>query len=463
MKVERKRSLIFSGVALALAGVVVGTFAVSQNSTVLNNVFEIANYETQFIEEFDAPSNWKTCDTVDKKIYVKNNTDTDIVARVKLDEEWNAANGMGLPLVSNGSGERMAIVNMTDNSGWTLDGTYYYSPTLAPGQTSTSVISGVTLNCDANLDEDYRYGNAQYKLSAKVETIQADRASTEWHKISVLLPYNQMISKMYGLASPSYSMNDVHDNMAIVQLDASQLDSMGIDIADATDANIISDSSAADSNTPTYAWYHEQSNAVFWYSDADDVYLTNSTRSDISYLSAFVAVPGFRNLNASRLTDASGLFEYYGGQTLSGVEKWDMSNVTSLYDFAYRAKITDLSALSRWDVSKVQSFGYMFESNPLSDVSPLAGWNLASATTLNAAFRFTNINGSICSLADWDISSIDEHRQGNRYFEAFYSNNTNNIDATCLDAWNVEMNFEGYGGRFATVFNNNWTKPYWAY
>ena len=157
MKVERKRSLIFSGVALALAGVVVGTFAVSQNSTVLNNVFEIANYETQFIEEFDAPSNWKTCDTVDKKIYVKNNTDVDIVARVKLDEEWTAANGMGLPLVSNGSGERMALVNMTNNSGWTLDGTYYYSPTLEPGDTSTSVISGVTLNCDANLDEDYRY------------------------------------------------------------------------------------------------------------------------------------------------------------------------------------------------------------------------------------------------------------------------------------------------------------------
>ena len=462
MKVERKRSLIISGVALALAGVVVGTFAVSQNSTVLNNVFEIANYETQFIEEFDAPSNWKTCDTVDKKIYVKNNTDVDIVARVKLDEEWNAANGMGLPLVSNGSGERMAIVNMTDNSGWTLDGTYYYSPTLAPGQTSTSVISGVTLNCDANLDVDYRYGNAEYKLSAKVETIQADRASTEWHKISVLVPFNRMIAKMYKLASPSLSMNDVHNNMAIVQLDASQLDSMGIDIADATDANIISDSSAADSNTPTYAWYYEQGNVVFWYSDADDVYLTNSTDSTM-YFSSFVAVPGFKNFNASRLTNASGLFEYYGGQTLSGVEKWDMSNVTSFYDFAYRAKITDLSALSRWDVSKVQSFGYMFESNPLSDVSPLAGWNLASATTLNAAFRGTNIDSSICSLADWNISSIDEHRQGNRYFEAFYSANTNNIDATCLDAWNVEMNFEGYGGRFPGVFNNNWTKPYWAY
>ena len=462
MKVAQKKGIITGAVILAGA-VAFGAFAVSQNSTVLNNVFEIANYETQFIEEFDAPSNWKTCDTVDKKIYVKNNTDTDIVARVKLDEEWNAANGMGLPLVSNGSGERMAIVNMTDNSGWALDGTYYYSPTLAPGQTSTSVISGVTLNCDANLDEDYRYAGAQYKLSANVETIQADRASTEWHKISVLLPYNQMISKMYGLASPSYSMNDVHNNMAIVQLDASQLDSVGIDIADATDANIISDSSAADSNTPTYAWYYEQGNVVFWYSDADDVYLTNSTSSSISYLSAFVAVPGFRNLNASRLTDARSLFYLFGGQTLSGVEKWDMSNVTSFYDFAYGAKITDLSALSRWDVSKVESFGYMFTNNPLSDVSPLAGWNLASATTLNAAFRNTNIDSSICSLADWNISSIDEHMQGNRYFEAFYSANTNNIDATCLDAWNVEMNYGGYGGRFPGAFNNNWTKPYWAY
>jgi hypothetical protein len=87
---------------------------------------------------------------------------------------------------------------MTDNSGWTLDGTYYYSPTLEPGDTSTSVISGVTLNCDANLDVDYRYGNAEYKLSAKVETIQADRASTEWHKVSVWQPLQQVKYKMMG-------------------------------------------------------------------------------------------------------------------------------------------------------------------------------------------------------------------------------------------------------------------------
>ena len=458
MKVGKKRSLIFSGVALALAGVVVGTFAVSQNSTVLNNVFEIANYETQFIEEFDAPSNWKTCDTVDKKIYVKNNTDVDIVARVKLDEEWNAANGMGLPLVSNGSGERMAIVNMTDNSGWTLDGTYYYSPTLEPGDTSTSVISGVTLNCDANLDVDYRYGNAQYKLSAKVETIQADRAPTEWHKISVWQPIQQVKYKMMGYvfngnnASPTYNCTESKNRKFL------QADSLGIDPDEATENQIISDSTAADSNTPTYLWYDEDNDIIYWYSDADDVYMTTSSNNTTpAEFGCFSDLSGFYNVNTSRATNFEQIFRYYRGTSLHGLEKWDVSNATSFYDLFWTSNngnITDISALSRWDVSNVEKMRYVFTGHSVSDVSPLAGWNVSGVKEFDDMFASTNIDESLCDLADWPINKTIL-TSGDGMFGVSYRDPK--TDARCLDPWDIP--YEKASGWFNTYA---FILPSWA-
>ena len=156
-RMKKRKQLVLSLGALAIVGTAIGfTIAISHDSSVMNNEFQISDFETQFVETFNSPNNWKTCETVSKEIKVKNNTGADIVARIKLEEEWTASDGMGLPLVSNGSGERMAIINMTQNSGWTLDGTYYYSPTLAAGETSTSVISGVTLNCAANASGVWR-------------------------------------------------------------------------------------------------------------------------------------------------------------------------------------------------------------------------------------------------------------------------------------------------------------------
>lgn len=466
MKFARKRPLIFSGVALALAGVVVGTFAVSQNSAVLNNVFEIADYETTFTEEFQAPSNWKTCDTVDKKIYVKNDTDVDIVARVKLDEEWTAANGMGLPLVSNGSGERMAIVNMTDNSGWTLDGTYYYSPTLAPGQTSTSVISGVTLNCDANLDEDYRYGNAQYKLSAKVETIQADRASTEWHKIAVLLPINEVERRLHAIAPINTQCTGIDRKFL-------QADSLTIETPDPSSNNVIGYPNFRGSNTFVYMWYDDVEDAVYWYSDADDVYLTydhDSSQDSGDTISNYTAVSelfacysdisGLYNINTSKATSLSGLFRYYRGATLHGVEKWDTSNVVSLYDFTWNSgssdkyRLSDITAVSRWDVSNVGNMRYVFHNHSnIVDITALAGWNVRRATDFYSFLYYASVDESICEIADWPI-----RQNASGYNALYFVSKDTLVDAHCLDGWNIELDksYSWFNSR-ANIF------PSWAH
>jgi cysteine desulfurase len=84
----------------------------------------------------------------------------------------------------------MAQINFTPNSGWTKEGSYYYYDTdLAKGATTSSLITGVTLNCDANLDTtataaanaDGVYANANYKLKITAQAIEAE-SKADWGK-----------------------------------------------------------------------------------------------------------------------------------------------------------------------------------------------------------------------------------------------------------------------------------------
>ena len=435
---KKRKRLVLSLGALAIVGTAIGfTIAVSHDSSVMNNEFQISDFETQFVETFNSPNNWKTCETVSKEIKVKNNTGADIVARIKLEEEWTASDGMGLPLVSNGSGERMAIINMTQNSGWTLDGTYYYSPTLAAGETSTSVISGVTLNCAANLAVDARYANANYKLSAKVETIQAEMAATEWHKISVLKQIGGIAQQMRSLAPSSNSTPRVRKFL--------QADSLGVD--GSNPMNVISDDYNAESNTKTYMWYDEDSSTMYWYSDADDVYLTG-TGVDSGPFWPYNDISGLYNWNTSRVTGLNNVFEYYNGTSLHGLEKWDVSHVTSMFDGFYLANnLTDISALSRWDISSLQNISYLFNGNyALEDATPLAGWKTSRLTTMNMSFRGTKIGNTVCALSSWDVSHVTVF---NEMFDT-----TNITDYRCLEPWKFPSGVRN------DIFSNT-TREYW--
>ena len=99
-----------------------------------------------------------------------------VSVRVKLEEEWIKSDGVTkMPLFSAVSGKRMAIVNMKEDSGWTKrKGYYYYDHQLEPGETTETIITGVTLNCDANLDIEQDYSDANYHLKITAQTIQSD-------------------------------------------------------------------------------------------------------------------------------------------------------------------------------------------------------------------------------------------------------------------------------------------------
>ena len=176
-----KKSLPAIAIAVVLLGAIGLTFAISQDRSSIPNGISINQYKTKYTEVFNAPTDWKTCQKIDKTITVTNDQSSPgpVSVRVKLEEQWLNSNNTELPLVSANSGLTMAQINFTENSGWTKDGSYYYYDTdLEPGQTTTSLLTGVTLNCEANLDSDSgadrAYAGKNYHLKVTAQTIEAE-------------------------------------------------------------------------------------------------------------------------------------------------------------------------------------------------------------------------------------------------------------------------------------------------
>ncbi|MBR3378434.1 BsaA family SipW-dependent biofilm matrix protein [Candidatus Saccharibacteria bacterium] len=211
---KNKRPIVFVCVLGAISFVIGGALAVSRDRANISNEFELADFRTVFTETFDSPENWLTCETVDKEITVKNESSLSSAVRVKLEEEWISSDGIRLPLVSNVSGNQMAVINFTENSHWTQDGLYYYyNDNLDENEeTVDSLISGVTLNCDANLDEDTEYANATYHLTITAQAVEEDKKDEAWHtdyaRLKTGSELNQIVKNLMG---------DNHNNPVVTQ------------------------------------------------------------------------------------------------------------------------------------------------------------------------------------------------------------------------------------------------------
>jgi len=172
------------------------TFAYSTDESVLENKFKLGEWKTVYTEEFESPSNWVTCETIDKTITVKNESDTDVAVRIKLEEQWLSKDNEPLSLYSNASDVRMAQINMANTDKWEKRGAYYYyNINLRANETAVTPISGVTLNCDANLNDDVDYAGGTYRLKATAQTIQASQKD-EW---TANLLYDATAAKTRGV------------------------------------------------------------------------------------------------------------------------------------------------------------------------------------------------------------------------------------------------------------------------
>jgi predicted ribosomally synthesized peptide with SipW-like signal peptide len=195
---NKRKFLIVTGIsALTILG---GTLAYFTTSDTIQNIFKTALYQHQIVEKFESPSDWTPGTTTEKTIKVTNTGSISMAVRASYTEQWVTSNGNEIPL-KDSENNVAAIINF--NKGWTKssDGYYYYGSKdnmtkVAPGETTSSFISGVTFNGNitASLNKTVSadgqtitytstgngYDNATYKLTVKIDTIQYDQAGNIW-------------------------------------------------------------------------------------------------------------------------------------------------------------------------------------------------------------------------------------------------------------------------------------------
>ena len=192
---SKKKMLIVT--IISVFTILGGTLAYFTTSTNITNILKTALYQNKIVETFEAPTDWTPGTTTPKTIKVTNTGSIDMAVRVSYTEKWVNGNGQELPL-EDSNDNVAAIINFND--GWTkdADGYYYYGSKaymtkVAPDETTTSFISGVTFNelIKATLNENISangqtitytssgngYDNAHYTLTVKIDTIQYDQRS----------------------------------------------------------------------------------------------------------------------------------------------------------------------------------------------------------------------------------------------------------------------------------------------
>ena len=405
--------MVFSLACLGLLASIGGVFAASVDSSVIDSFFGIATYRTVSTETFVSPTDWKTCEAAPKTIRVKNESTAAVVARIKYTEEWVAADRTTiLDPIDDTTNLRMAIIDRDDTEKWLLksDGWYYYHRPLEPGESTSSFMKSVTLNCDANLSgesicatengqtvctsEDNPYGSATYTLRLTTSTIQENMAASEWDYAPVnneaVLLNGATVTSWLGSMTEIERVDVLPENFPDDWRSHNDINNGGLRIS--TEA----------SEKPVYAWTKEQylswggdvdtslyeDNVFYWFSEATSIYY-NPDMSNYFVGGSDIRITGYD----ATAFDSSRVISYenaYSNSTFTGYD-WlagaDLSNVESLKNSFTNANVHDVTPMAGWDVSNVRDFSGMFANNPnLTSVAALKDWNVSPDANITGMF-----------------------------------------------------------------------------
>ncbi|WP_180380004.1 DarT ssDNA thymidine ADP-ribosyltransferase family protein, partial [Campylobacter sp. P0109] len=108
------------------------------------------------------------------------------------------------------------------------------------------------------------------------------------------------------------------------------------------------------------------------------------------------------DIDTSAITDMSKLFYESWRKDFSGIESWDVSNVTDMR-YMFRNCKNFNQSLNNWDVSSVVNMSDMFAGCENFN-QPLNNWNVSSVTDMSGMFYdCKNFNQP---LNNWDVSSV---------------------------------------------------------
>ena len=150
------------------------------------------------------------------------------------------------------------------------------------------------------------------------------------------------------------------------------------------------------------------------------------------------------DIDTSKITNMSGLFKDTLGRDFSGIEFWDVSNVTDMSSMFLNSSfnhnisswnvsnVTDMSGMfsdssfnqdiSSWDVSNVKNMKLMFCGSYFNHDISL--WDVSNVTDMSFIFRSSSFNQDISS---WDVSKV-------KNMSHMFADSNFNLD---ISSWNV--------------------------
>lgn len=108
------------------------------------------------------------------------------------------------------------------------------------------------------------------------------------------------------------------------------------------------------------------------------------------------------DIDTSLITDMSKIFKESKREDFSGIELWDVGQVTDMRGtFANTESFNQ--PLEKWDVSQVTDMGFMF-GGAKSFNQPLAKWNVRNVWNMEAMFAGAKVFNQ--PLLWWDVSKV---------------------------------------------------------
>ena len=174
--------------------------------------------------------------------------------------------------------------------------------------------------------------------------------------------------------------------------------------------------STADSDLPIYLWYDQAARTIFWWSNADTVYINEDSDhmlANINDNSTLVQLIDMRGINTSRMKDAHHMFWTKDGLTkhidLSEFDTSSLEDAGYMFSTPYENNSTtpiDPIDFSRFDTRNLKVMPGMFAGSHLPSID-IRNFNTSNVTNMEHLF-----NG-LKKVTDLDLSGLDVKRVNN--------------------------------------------------
>ncbi len=105
------------------------------------------------------------------------------------------------------------------------------------------------------------------------------------------------------------------------------------------------------------------------------------------------------DVDTSKITDMSYLFEEIHGRDFSGIELWNVSNVKNMGAMFQNSDFNQ--NISSWDVSNVTNMSSMFSGSSFNQ--DISSWDVSNVKLMYGMFSDSSFNQDISS---WDVSNV---------------------------------------------------------